>query len=216
MPFVLRLVWCLCALTALLPGGVFGQEFCAPNPGAGVLALDQPWRFQTGDDPRWADPDYQDAGWQLLSPAATWGAQGHPAYTGFAWYRLHVDVQGPGPELSLLLPALDDDYQIFLNGVSVGAYGGFPPHARLMNASPGEIYSLPSTGGRLTGVLAIRVWKSQLSSSDGADLGGFEAVPVLGSARVLHLLREETVAVHDHRFVMREMLSSVVLVAGFI
>ena len=190
------------------------QTVRVTNPGAGTALLDQPWRFHVGDDLHWADPAFDDSQWEVLRPDASWGAQGHRGYTGYAWYRLRVEVQGSGPALEIFLPAVDDNYEVFSDGVRIGGYGGFPPHAHLGNANPGTMFPLPALRGSASRVLAVRVWKTQLASNDPADLGGFEAAPVLGSAPVLNLLRSDGIANHDHRFVTREMLSAVVLAAG--
>ncbi len=59
--------------------------------GKGVAPLDGPWQFHLGDDPAWARPGIDDAtghnGWEQLTADAPWGTQGHPGYTGYAWYR---------------------------------------------------------------------------------------------------------------------------------
>src|SRR3954463_3498372 len=63
--------------------------------------LDGAWRFHIGDDPRWADADADDSGWEtmdLSAPAGStdgdvglpnyvsgWRAHGHPGYQGYAW-----------------------------------------------------------------------------------------------------------------------------------
>src|SRR5215472_4616650 len=108
-----------------------------------LVALNGPWRFHTGDDPRWADPAFDDARWEIvdLTPAPGahdpdvgmtgyvpgWTARGHPAYAGVAWYRLHVTVDDPiGDTLALSgSPDVEDGYTIYVNGIRVGS-GGAP------------------------------------------------------------------------------------------
>ena len=196
-----------------------------------MLVLDRSWQFQTGDDPRWSDAGLDDSQWTALRPTDTWGNQGFPGYTGFAWYRQHLRIVGASPALSLLIPALDDNYAVFWNGKLLGTYGGFPPHAMLFNAAHGAIFDLlpevPTTeqakgthqataSGDLDGTLAIRVWKSQLSSLDPNTLGGFEEPPVLGTRGALQNLLDAREAAHDHIFRAREMFSSVVLAFGLV
>src|SRR5271157_3760378 len=86
--------------------------------GKGTAPLDGPWRFHLGDNPAWAQPDAGDdeknVGWEQISPDATWGSQGHPAYTGFAWYRKHVQLlpaPGAAPEFAMLIRHIDDAYE---------------------------------------------------------------------------------------------------------
>ena len=102
--------------------------------GKGVAPLDGPWQFHLGDDPTWATPGIDDAtghnGWEQLTAAAPWGTQGHPGYTGYAWYRRQLNVSpapGASPDVTLLIPAIDDVYELFWNGVPVGQLGSFPP-----------------------------------------------------------------------------------------
>ena len=50
------------------------------------------WQFHTGDDPRWASPSLDDSAWEPINSSSSWGSQDHPGYTGFAWYRRHLDI----------------------------------------------------------------------------------------------------------------------------
>lgn len=39
-----------------------------------VISLDGLWRFCAGDDPRWADPSFDDRNWSLLRADKGWGS----------------------------------------------------------------------------------------------------------------------------------------------
>ena len=102
--------------------------------GKGVAPLDGRWQFHLGDNPAWAAPSVDDAtghdGWEQLSADAPWGTQGHASYTGYAWYRRQINITpapGASPEVVLLIPAIDDVYELYWNGVPVGHLGSFPP-----------------------------------------------------------------------------------------
>ena len=149
--------------------------------GKGTAPIDGAWQFHLGDDPGWANPGYDDSAWEQLTADKTWGAQGHANYTGFAWYRRELRITtAPGaPEnLALLIPKIDDAYEIYWNGVKVGQLGSLPPHTTLYVDVPGQIYEM---GKARSGVLAIRVWKTVLASNDPDNLGGFERLPLVGS-----------------------------------
>src|SRR5579862_9033373 len=110
-----------------------------------VVALNGPWAFHTGDDPRWAEPGFDDSRWETvdLTPAPGahdpdvgltgyvpgWTARGHPGYSGYAWYRLHVvlsggDTRTRGDTLAFNGPtAVDDGYTVFVNGHRLGKSG---------------------------------------------------------------------------------------------
>jgi hypothetical protein len=202
----------LCCLPALLlyvsflvvslPTPALGQTSVVPSTSASAIAieglgraiapLDGPWHFHLGDDPNWASPSFDDSQWEQLTAEKPWGQQGHPSYTGYAWYRLHLSLNSaPGDQSSfaLLVPHLDDVYEIFWNGNSIGRNGKFPSYPiwyRSTNAP--VLYSLgpgtPESGtehkSQLSGTLAIRVWKAPLTSEDSGQSGGFEGSPVVG------------------------------------
>lgn len=153
--------------------------------GKGAAPLTGPWQFHLGDNPVWASPSFDDFFWQQLSADQTWGAQGHNSYTGFAWYRMHVNITpapGASSDVALLIPAIDDVYQVYWNGKEIGHLGQMPPHWRWYQSVPPQTYGL---GPVRSGVLAIRVWKAPLFSNDPGTLGGFEAAPLLGSPQAI-------------------------------
>jgi serine phosphatase RsbU (regulator of sigma subunit) len=152
--------------------------------GKGSVALDGPWQFHLGDDMRWAQPDIDDAagqnGWESIHPSSSWGAQGHYAYSGYGWYRLHLHVT-PAPgvhsNLRLLVPGVSDVCEIYWNGVRVGGYGNMPPHPSWPVVNAPAVFALPDS---TSGTLAIRVWKEPLGSSSSGYVGGLTGAPLIG------------------------------------
>ena len=61
-----------------------------------IVRLDGPWRFAIGDDPRWADPGYDDSAWPTIDVSQSASSQGIDSYSGFAWYRMQVDPPAAG------------------------------------------------------------------------------------------------------------------------
>jgi hypothetical protein len=160
------------ALAAILfpplrsPGAAVSSTPPAPltidGLGKGVAPLAGPWQFHLGDSPAWAAPGVDDAtgqnGWEQLTAATPWGTQGHASYTGYAWYRRQLNTTpapGASPDVALLLPQIDDVYEIYWNGVPVGHLGKFPPRVDPLFVPP-QIYNL---GPARSGVLAVRVLK---------------------------------------------------------
>ena len=98
----------------------------AQNPASMPLVADLAgdWRLRLGDDPGYADPALDDADWASLRVPGTWEPQGY-AYDGFAWVRAEFELSaGDADDESLLvLGAVDDLDQAFVNGVMVGATG---------------------------------------------------------------------------------------------
>jgi Stage II sporulation protein E (SpoIIE) len=153
--------------------------------GEGLADLDGPWQFQMGDDPAWAAPSFNDSHWAQLTTDQPWGSQGYGSRSGFGWYRKHINiVQAPGasPDIALLIPLIDDAYEVYWNGTLVAKNGAFPPRAFWYFTQPPQTYGLGHIG---SGVLAMRVWKAALASSDAEAIGGFEATPVIGSSQAI-------------------------------
>src|SRR5665213_2746338 len=150
--------------------------------GAGAVPLAGPWEFHVGDDPSWASPTLDDSQWERLDAGKPWAEQGHANYTGFAWYRRTLDLtpeSGISPDFDLLIPHIDDAYELYWNGQLIGRNGRMPPHHPVWYINvPAQTFSL---GPDPKGVLAIRVWKAFLSSRDTGLTGGFAAPPVVGS-----------------------------------
>jgi hypothetical protein len=153
--------------------------------GKGTASLDGPWQFHLGDNPAWAQPETGDAGgnvgWEQIGADATWGSQGHAAYTGFAWYRKHIHLTlapGAPPDVAMLIRRIDDAYEIYWNGVLVGRNGRMPPDATYYGGQAPQTFGL---GPVRDGVLSIRVWKAPLISFDSDKLGGMHFAPVVGS-----------------------------------
>lgn len=187
--------------------------------GSSVKVLTGPWKFHPGDNPAWADPKLDDSQWNSLdlSPpdesydpvtgasgfTPGWTAHGYPQLTGFAWYRLHVDVDtdadgGKPAALALTMPIdFDDAYQVYVNGQMVGQFGNFQTRpVEFFNAQP-RAFKLPEgvTSGPI--VIAIRLWMDSSTPFISPDAGGLHGPPMLGQASSIDaMLRLEWDAVN--------------------
>lgn len=180
------------AQTAIAPPSPTGTGTSVPAPrmGAaplkldgGAVSLDGPWQFHLGDDPAWASSEFNDSSWEQLSADKPWGAQTHPNTEGFGWYRFHIAFAPGAPEaIALLVPNVDDSYQVYWNGRLVGTFGKVPPQANLWQNPEARSFNL---GPSESGVLAIRVWKDGFGSLDSGQAGGFESPPILGSPQAV-------------------------------
>ena len=73
--------------------------------------------------------------WEPITASDSWGNQGHSGYTGFAWYRRHLEINlapGANTPYALLIPPVDDAYEVYWNGKLIGSYGKLPPQAALV------------------------------------------------------------------------------------
>jgi diguanylate cyclase len=158
--------------------------------GKGTVALDGPWQFHTGDNPAWASPSFDSSHWQQLSADQPWGKQGHLQYTGFAWYRCDITVtpaSGLPPQFSLLIPRIEDAYEIYWNGSLIGRNGKLQPHPVWYYSQPPQTFAL---GQVQHGVLSVRVWKAPRLSDDRGESGGFDSAPLLGSPEAIATARD--------------------------
>ncbi len=164
--------------------------------GKGAVPLDGAWQFHLGDNLSWAAPDLDDTagqnGWEEITADQPWGAQTHPNYTGFAWYRKRIELTtapGAPTDISLLIPAIDDAYEIYWNRQRVGGLGTFPPHLTTYDMVPAQTYLL---GHVTSGVLAVRVYRFPLASNDDGTAGGFESAPWIGSPSAIAAARDSS------------------------
>ncbi|GLQ45877.1 hypothetical protein GCM10007862_09280 [Dyella lipolytica] len=162
-----------------------------------VIALNGPWKFHAGDNPNWANPDFDDTSWETVDltplPGAHdsdvgltgyvpgWQARGHPGYIGYAWYRLTVDVNAPAGDALALSgpPDVDSAYQLFLNGRLLDGIGDFSGRTPKVYSIQPRLISLPQTliGGHPS-VIAIRVWMGSWDTAP--DGGGLHIAPAIG------------------------------------
>ena len=165
-----------------------------PTLRAAATLLDGPWRFHTGDDPRWADADADDRGWETIDLTASpgshdgdvglpdyvrgWGAHGHAGYTGYAWYRRPVNVPAGGASWDILGPTLvEDGYELYWNGRLLGGSGRLGPHPRVVSTRPLR-FALPADAAGTRGVLALRAFMLP-RPAPGAEGGGMHSAPIL-------------------------------------
>jgi Stage II sporulation protein E (SpoIIE) len=203
------------ARPALSPAGASAAPLTIDGLGKGVAPLDGPWQFHLGDNPAWAAPGVDDAtghdGWEQLTATAPWGTQGHAGYTGYGWYRRQLNITpapGTSPDVSLLIPQIDDVYELYWNGVPVGHLGNFPPRVDPLLLLPPQAYSL---GPARSGVLAVRVFKLPSMSTDDGTPGGFEGLPLVGSPEGIATSED---ALRYHQLSQRQFLFGLILLYG--
>jgi hypothetical protein len=170
--------------------------------GNSTIALTGPWKFRTGDDMRWADPNFDDSAWgtmDLTPPQGSydpqigstgyvpgWTARGYHGYHGYAWYRLRIDIQNGQTALALKMPDnYDDAYEIYVNGQRIGHFGQFTSDGVTAYVALPRVFPLPANvrGGPAT--IAIRMWMAAFTPMVDPDAGGLHGPPVLGQASAI-------------------------------
>jgi len=168
----------LCGLAILLAGGHLLTAQSAAAPGSvsangavvaglhSTMTLDGPWRFQVGDDPRWADPAFDDSNWQKVTLSQPLTEQGFDPYTGFGWYRLRLQPQqlaqfsnlSGGSQLDLLVTGDGvGQFDLYAGGILLGRTKGMSDRPEMYESPPviGHLMS-PAADGSI--VVAIRTW----------------------------------------------------------
>jgi hypothetical protein len=148
--------------------------------GQGIAPVDGDWQFHLGDDLSWAQPSTDDSKWEAIGVDGPWGVHGHPSYSGFAWYRRHLQIvpaASGGGQFFVLIPGADDAYEVYWNGRLIGSYGKLPPHESWYYSQFARAFPLY---GSTSGVLAIRIWKAPLNAFSLAEYGGLRGPPYIG------------------------------------
>ncbi len=168
--------------------------------GQSVVALTGPWKFHIGDDPNWADPNYDDSQWETVDLTPTrqttvpgvpipgfvtgWQARGHRGYSGYAWYRMRVHITGADDSLTLLGPEwFDSAFQVSANGRLVGSFGDFSgPVPELYEGNPSRFSLHPFEYGREpdgSTLIAFRFYMPA-ASLEHPVTGGMHGPPRIG------------------------------------
>ena len=85
------------------------------------------WKFHTGDNFSYKEPDYNDTGWDEIFVPAKWEDQGYRDYDGYAWYRKTIVYRNNSgnDNMVMLLGKIDDADQLYINGILIGSTGNF-------------------------------------------------------------------------------------------
>lgn len=95
------------------------------------LSLDGSWLFaadslRVGIDRQWFLPSHDRKGWMTVQTPDFWEAYpGLARYDGWGWYVRTVTLPSPVPPLSLHCAGVDDDADVWVNGVHVGEHIGY-------------------------------------------------------------------------------------------
>jgi GH15 family glucan-1,4-alpha-glucosidase len=144
--------------------------FSSTTVSSQTVNLPKEWKFITGDNIQYKEENFDDVAWEKIKVPSYWEDNGHADYNGFAWYRVQFTVPQNmiGKELMLMIAAIDDADETYLNGSLIGATGKFPPTEQSAWDAQRK-YKLTLT--KATNTLAIRVY-------DGNIFGGLYKAPL--------------------------------------
>lgn len=171
-----RLSWFLVVAVAIL---LAAQWIAAPRAQAQTFDatnLRQPtelgmtWLVHAGDDPAYAQPDFDDSQWTRFDPHGSLLAIFPHRRPSVVWYRLHIKVAPSQEGLALAESQLASALEIYVNGRllirsgSVSPYSPYTFSGHLLRSVPdSEI----ATGAL---VLAVRTYISPLEWAEGPGL----------------------------------------------
>jgi hypothetical protein len=238
-PMLLILLWSVSLYAQAAPSSTQPSSAATSAPSGSVklgessVELDGPWKFHTGDNPAWSQPGFDDSTWgtvDLTPPPGSadetlgisgylpgWTALGYPNYSGFAWYRLKINVQGGSRRLALKMPdQADDAYQVFADGQQIGSFGKFTAHHVTAYSTLPMDFRLPKGVGDGPLTIAIRIWMDSATPFNSPDAGGLHGPPVLGYATVMGALTkldyDDTAHVNASGFVESMILFMALLI----
>ncbi len=179
--------------------GRLGRALTGPAGWVLLLALVLPpsaaaagWRTQAGDDPRWAAPGFDDAGWREVPLPASWKEQGYAGYDGVAWFRGALPL---GDEARLaasrgmlalrLGPSTYGGYEVYAGGRLLGRSPGWPAPLAFPRAM---VFRVPADAVGPDGLLplALRVRRVGWAADRDPDGGAVADVVALGDFQALH------------------------------
>jgi phosphoserine phosphatase RsbU/P len=178
---LVSLAWLSLLLCAA--SGLHAQTFNLQTGREPVASLDGLWRFHTGDNPAWSDPNFDDSQWPLLRSDEAWSEQGYTHYGGFAWYRFTVAVPEGSRNWSVYLGPMETGYQLFVDGRLAGSFGPILNYRAYAASSRAFAISLAAVSGPRTFHIAIRTWHAPVWA-DYAP-GGFFGSSYFGDSRLI-------------------------------
>jgi hypothetical protein len=150
----------LCVLAAAACGLLHAQSFDPSQGPHWLLSLEGKWRFQAGDNPQWAQPQFDDSRWSLLDSGRDWSTQGFYRYSGMGWYRIRATLPPDAGPVSIILPHVFTSYELYANGRLFAQFGKMPPQPLAYSTHAAQLYNLPLAATQSRNlVIAVRVWQ---------------------------------------------------------
>lgn len=111
----------LCSLSAFAQKQDLLHIDSIPSEG---LVLKQGWKMQSGDDPEWAKPEYDDSKWTSIDPTQDFKNIPQLWKSRTVWFRLKFTIDSSFTQKSIAcLVAQTGASEFFLNGEMIGGFG---------------------------------------------------------------------------------------------
>jgi sigma-B regulation protein RsbU (phosphoserine phosphatase) len=190
----LLLLWCF-AMPAYAAHPAVDPHHVDGSAVGGPIDLTSTWLLQQGDDPRYADPKFDDSKWLVISTGKALTSYGLKD-VNYVWYRTHVHIPPGQKNQVLMMRAFGGSFEMFVNGVPIGSSGAAPEGGSIV-ANPDGSFAIPDSAIQ-TGDLTIALRGSiGRRSQRGTVEGGFASytelllgpAPVLSDVTALYMFR---------------------------
>ncbi len=109
---------------------IVGCTSCQQKNSPVTIDISKDWRFSpdknnTGISGKWYSVGFDDSEWDTIHAGLRWENQGYPDLDSLAWYRklVEIPVGWKGKDVWLKFGAVNDAYELFVNGKSVSSFG---------------------------------------------------------------------------------------------
>lgn len=92
-----------------------------------IIYIQDRWRFQPGDDPKWSEPDYDDSDWHITSTNLSEADLAFIDWDGIGWFRIEMKIHENLREkpVALIVDRHLGASEIYINGEKVYELGKF-------------------------------------------------------------------------------------------
>jgi AraC-like DNA-binding protein len=164
--FILNVIIIACASASYLHA----------SPVRGYLHISDPqkkydisgeWKFQPGDDMRWADPAFDDSRWEIKKIPWSVSIFSGQKHAGWYWARLHFTINEEiikNKPLFIYIFRAFHAYEVYLNGKKIGGRGILPDTSGTWKWTIGGLPRICSREEASSGndnVLALRIYKGE-------------------------------------------------------
>jgi hypothetical protein len=189
MESLFRLPWrsllAVIAFAAIAPGLAPAQDADVARLREPII-LDMTWLVQPGDNPAYAQQNFDDSKWMRFDPRTPITGILPTPYPGVVWYRLHLKTDPASTGLALSEWNISRAFEIYVNGerlVQSGKIAPFVPYsstARILARIPDRLVATGSA------VIALRVHISSTEWASGQDPGFYASNLKIGQYGTLY------------------------------
>jgi hypothetical protein len=146
-----------------------------------LVSLDAPWRIHFGDDPAFAQPNFDDSQWALHRLDKDWASAGRKGYSGYAWYRMRVILPKGSEPLAIAIYPPANAAEVYIDGALAGTIGHMRPEPVWNWLRDVYAVAVPVQVNGQSVEVALRVWESPLAAPY-LNAGAAPHPPQLGTA----------------------------------